>query len=80
LPAAAATLNLFPCNTLFENTRLFSFSSSVMIQLIELLKLALQFQLEIRGIFDRATATAENYQTPACEIPTSRSKENWRWR
>ncbi|MEG3972439.1 hypothetical protein QUA00_33190 [Microcoleus sp. T2B6] len=51
-----------------------------MIQLIELLKLALQFQLEIRAIFDLATATAENYQTPACESPTSRSKENWRWR
>ncbi|MEG4111506.1 MULTISPECIES: hypothetical protein [unclassified Microcoleus] len=51
-----------------------------MIQLIELVKLAQQFQLEIRAIFERATATAENYQTPACEIPTSRSKENWRWR
>ncbi|MEP6517080.1 hypothetical protein NDI35_13190 [Microcoleus vaginatus FACHB-2002] len=51
-----------------------------MIQLIELLKLALQFQLEIRAIFDRARATAEKYQTLAWEISTSRSKENWRWR
>ncbi|MEG4577633.1 hypothetical protein QUA56_33955 [Microcoleus sp. N3A4] len=51
-----------------------------MIQLIELLKLALEFKLEIRAIFVRATATAEKYQTPACEISTSRSKENWRWR
>ncbi|MEG4067776.1 hypothetical protein QUA42_10535 [Microcoleus sp. Pol11C2] len=50
-----------------------------MIQLIELLKLALQFQLEIRAILLLATATAEKYQTPACEISTSRSKENWRW-
>ncbi|MDP8933325.1 MAG: hypothetical protein M3N42_04060 [Cyanobacteriota bacterium] len=51
-----------------------------MIQLIELLKLALQFKLEIRAIFDRVTATAENYQTPACDISTSRRKENWRGR
>ena len=51
-----------------------------MIQLIELLKLALQFKLEIRAILVLATATAENYQTPPCEISTSRSKENWRWR
>jgi hypothetical protein len=51
-----------------------------MIQLIELLKLALEFKLEIRAIFDLATATSENYQTPACEISTSRSKENWRGR
>jgi hypothetical protein len=51
-----------------------------MIQLIELLKLALQFKLEITAIFARLTATAENYQRPACERSTSSSKENWRWR
>jgi hypothetical protein len=50
-----------------------------MIQLIELLKLVLQFKLEIRPIFDRLTATAENYQKLAWERSTS-SKENWRWR
>ncbi|MEG3841909.1 hypothetical protein [Microcoleus sp. herbarium14] len=43
-----------------------------MIQLIQLLKLPRQFKLETTAIFDRATAAAENYQTPACEIFTSR--------
>ncbi|WP_255532408.1 hypothetical protein [Microcoleus sp. LEGE 07076] len=43
-----------------------------MIQLIQLLKLARKFKLEIRAIFDRATATADKYQTPAREISKTR--------